>query len=163
MSKYNEVFDGLNKRIETLTFQSALNLGLICCLQDLHYFFDYLNCNNISENPFEEIEKTLLDILKRRYNIKNNYTDKLELCENILDSFLQDENDLYDECVNLCCEIMHLIKYISSKDNRHIFEITKIWFENKEAYTQKNTSNSDEIIDNILNQIPHTDFFSLTI
>ena len=157
MGKYNDTFDKLNTQINKIDFQTALDLGLLCCIQDLHYYSDYLKTNQISENIFDVFESSIFNIIKNRWClVKEEYANALNFCNNFLDSFFEEENELYNECVNLCCEIIHLLEFIASRENKLIFAIIQLWFENQEAFMQKNYSDCDAPIEMLLDKISLT-------
>ncbi len=152
MGKYNDVFNNLNVRVRKFDFKTSLNISLLLCFNDLYFFSDYIILNKLDENIFAVFEQSIVNIKKRINYLSNTDDLKTEYnkCVDFLNNFYDEENLLYDECVNLCSAVIHLFELIFTKDNQHTFEIMKLCFENKEAYIQKTHNNSDEAIDELL-------------
>lgn len=121
--------------------------------------------NKLDKNIFAIFEQSIVNIKKRI----NNLSDPDELrteynkCVDFLNSFYDEDNLLYDECVNLCSAVIHLFELIFTKDNQHTFEIMKLCFENKEAYIQKTYNNCDEITEELLEIISKSDIMRFDI
>ncbi|MCH5350002.1 MAG: hypothetical protein J1E40_11810 [Oscillospiraceae bacterium] len=158
MNKYNDVMSKLNEQIIKMNFDSALSIGLALCINDIHYFSDYQKQNNISEDIFSCFEQAVVNISKNKTDTDNyNFAPEYNKCSDFLENFFEEDNLLYDECVNLCSEILHLFDLIFTRDNKHIYEIIKLFYENKEAHFQNNFDNSDELTDKLLNNMSNID------
>lgn len=159
MGKYNDVFDNFNVQVRKIDFKTALNISLLLCFNDLHFFSDYITVNKLDEYIFAAFEQSIMSIEKRINNL--NDTDDLKIeynkCVDFLNDFNDEENFLYDECVNLCSAIIHLFELIFTKDNQHTLEIMKLCFENKEAFIQKTYDNCDEVIQEFLENMGKLD------
>lgn len=166
MGKYNDVFDNFSVQVSKINFKTALNISLLLCFKDIHLFSDYTVINELDKNIFTAFEQAVIDIEKSISNLDlyvNTFHMEYKKCVDFLDNFYEEENLLYDECVNLCSEVIHLFELIFTKDNKHAFEIMKLCFENKEAFIQKSYDNSDEIIQNLIENIGKIDLLWLDI
>ena len=56
-----------------------------------------------------------------------------------------------------CFQLLNLLEFTIDRDNSHILQIMKSYFENKEAFIQKNYENSDEIIDKYIENMAYID------
>ena len=158
MDNYNKLFSEYNNQLKKIDFITALKIGLTLCVNDLHIFSDYLHSNSINDDIFSCFESAVFLVSKNINCIERcSFQTEYKICEEKLENFCDEDNLLYDECVNVCAEILNLLEFTIDRDNSHILQIMKSYFENKEAFIQKNYENSDEIIDKYIENMAYID------
>lgn len=147
-----------SNRLEKLDFKTALKIGLTLCFNDIHFFSDYLDINKIKDNRFSCFESVVFMVSKNLSRIENDsLRSEYDMCAEELENFCEEDNIFYDECVNVCTEILNLLEFIDTRDKKYILQIMRSFFENKEAYLQKKYENSDDIINKYINNMMQID------
>lgn len=158
LNNYNKLFFEYNNQLKKLDFKTALKIGLTLCFNDMHLFSDYLYINKIKDKRFSCFESALFLVSKNLSCIENiSLQSEYNMCAEVLENFCEEDNVLYDECVNVCTEILNILEFINTQDKKYILQIMKSFFENKEAYLQKKYKNNDDIINKYIDNMSRID------
>lgn len=154
----------VEKKVHLQSFEQNIDMALAICMSDFHNYNDYCKANNVSADRFELCYDAFLTILLNRFKLTEiNCDENIQKCNDFLEELQSEENDYFDECVNITCEIMHLFAYIGTKDDRNIIAIMKLYFESAEFFLQRNECMEyDKQIANVAKCISELDVLTLT-
>ncbi len=161
---FNEFIKNVENKVALQSYEQNIDFALSVCMIEFYNFNNYCKANNVSADKFELCYNAYLAILLNRFNLSELDCDKyIQECNDFLENLQLENNDYFDECVNITCEIMHTFAYIGTKDNRNITAIIKLCFESAEFYLQRNECAEYEArIANIAKCICELDVSSLT-
>ena len=161
---FNTFMADVNEKIHSQDYEQNIDLALAICMIDFYNYNNYCKANNVSVDRFGLCYNAFLTILLNRFNLMEiNCDEYIQNCNSFLEELQSEENDYFDECVNITCEIMHLFAYISTKDDRNISAVVKLCFESAEFFLQRNECTEyDSHITNVAKCISELDVSTLT-
>lgn len=168
MFDVNKFYDELGEKANSQSFDENLDMALSVCMIELCNYKDHCDANNTDAKKFEICIEAFTSVMYSRFDLDKIKCDEyIEKCNSLLEELQQEEPELFDECVNITCEIMHTLAYISTRDNRNISAILKLLFESSEFYLQRNNvcENEEEYEEKIVeigSQIKALNVSSLT-
>lgn len=138
MLDYELFLNKVNEKAESNSFENNIDTVLVICMRDLRNYKYYITENAVGADVFSLCYETFAHIIMNRDDISNIETDKYcSECDKFLESLQEEDLEYFDECVNITCELMHLLAYIKTKDIRNIIAAVKLAFESAEAHFQK--------------------------
>lgn len=161
---YERFLNNISDRVNSQSFEQNIDMSLTVCMMDFYNYQDYCNVNKESLVKFDVCINAFNAILLNRYNLNDlNCDDYINKCNEFLERLQEEGNDYFDECVNITCEIMHTLAYISTRDNRNIVAVLKLCFESADYLLQRsNDSEYERKMANVANSIERLDVSSLT-
>lgn len=168
MFDIDKFYDELAEKVNSQSFDENLDMALSVCMIELCNYKDHCDANNTDAKKFEICFEAFTSVLLNRFDLNKIKCDEyIGKCNALLEELQEEEPDLFDECVNITCEIMHTLAYISTQDNRNVSAVLKLLFDSAEFYLQKNNvsgnaSEYEKKISDIVEHIKNLNVSSLT-
>lgn len=158
--------DNIRKKAERSSFEQNIDMVLAMCMRDMRNYKYYIKENKTGTEKFSVCYEAFAHTLMNRDSIPDIEADKnLSECDKFLEALQQEDLEYFDECVNVTCEIIHLLMYIKTRDIRNIIAAAKLAFESAEAHFQKCGLPEDEYdlkMEEFVRRIEALDMGSLT-
>lgn len=161
---YESFIENLEARVNSMSDDECIDTVICACTTDFYCYRCYIDENGCDEDKFDICEKIFMTILRNRYTPhKTDIQSNIDSCNEFLEKLQEEEADYFDECVNVTCQIMHILAYLNTRDRRNITAALKLHFETAEAYIQREYPEScDEKTAAAADSILKLDISSLT-
>ncbi|MDE6593089.1 MAG: hypothetical protein K2K57_08515 [Oscillospiraceae bacterium] len=137
MLEYTEFTEKMTQKAQGRTFEQNVDFIIALCLRDMRNYKYYIEAENRSIDIFAVCYETIAHILMNRDSLDRVQSEKyIALCNDFLENLQDEDGEYFDVCVNITCEIMHLLHYIAFKDSREAAEAAKLSYESAEAHYQ---------------------------
>ena len=142
---YKECINIVSGYIKKNSFSRNLETGIYFSCLNFNLFFKYAELNKKDIEMFNACIDTFIQILLYKSSDSINTVDELySSCDKLLYVIEDDDGILSDECINVVCQVMHLLLFLKSHDNIEIVDIIKLYLENNDAYYQKCNYSTEE-------------------
>lgn len=138
MFDYDVFLSNVTKKAETNGFEQNVDFMLVMCMRDMRNYKYYITKNETETSLFSVCYEAFAHIIMNRDDMDKIDTDGYcKKCNDFLELLQEDDLEFFDECVNITCEMMHLLAYIKTKDKRNVVAAIKLIFESAESHFQK--------------------------
>lgn len=168
MFDIDKFYDELAEKVNSQSFDENLDMALSVCMIELCNYKDHCDANNTDAKKFEICFEAFTSVLLNRFDLNKIKCDEyIGKCNALLEELQEEDPELFDECVNITCEIMHTLAYISTQDKQNVSAVLKLLFDSAEFYLQRNNvsenaSEYEEKISDIAEHIKNLNVSSLT-
>ena len=137
MLGYHEFEEKMTQKTENQTFEQNVDFIIAICLRDMRSYKYYIEAEDQSIDKFAVCYEAFVHILMNRDSLDRVRAEKyIALCNDLLEHLRDEDGEYFDVCVNITCEIMHLLHYIAFKDSRDAAAAAKLSYKSAEAHYQ---------------------------